>query len=171
MVSGRPGLLAQAGLTLIELMVTLTVMAFLLLLGVSLGGDWVNGSRTQQARGDLEQGWGVAKALALRNPCQTHEGQAAAVLKLEHLAGASYRLLVEAAQGSATCSYLSSRSVPTWSAQLPAGVQVLVDGAALSEGAQHSWGIDNRGLPVGATGTSLVVQRGGAQNDETIQWY
>lgn len=94
MVSGRSGLWAQAGLTLIELMVTLTVMAFLLLLGVSLGGDWVNGSRTQQARGDLEQGWGVAKALALRNPCQTHEGQAAAVLTLEHLAGAGYRLLV-----------------------------------------------------------------------------
>ena len=117
---------------------------------------------------------GRAHAVAALEAVRQHAlgvGQAAAVLTLEHLAGAGYRLLVEAAQGSATCNYLSSRTVPTWSAQLPAGVQVLVDGAALSEGAQHSWGIDNRGLPVGATGASLVVQRGGAQNDETIQWY
>lgn len=161
----------QQGLTLIELMVTLVVMAFLLLLGVSLGGDWVNGARTQQARSDLEQGWGVAKALALRNPCQTLEGQAAAVMTLQHLANDGYQLRVDAVAGASACSYLTGRTLPTWSVVLPAGVQVSIDGAALSAGTPRTWSINNRGLLVNpADNTSLVVQRGGTQNDETIRW-
>lgn len=161
----------QRGLTLIELMVTLVIMAFLLLVGISLGGDWVSGARTQKARSDLEQGWGMAKALALRNPCQTLEGQAAAVLTLEHSANNGYQVRVDAVAGAATCSYLASRTLPTWSVVLPAGVQVSIDGAALPAGTPRTWSINNRGLLVNpADNTSLVVQRGGTQNDETIRW-
>ena len=161
----------QSGLTLIEIMVTLVVLALLVLLGVSLGSDWINGARTQQARSNLVQGWGVANALALRNPCQSVEGQAAAVLTMEHLTQQGYQLRVDAGGDASSCSFAASLPTSVWSALLPAGVQVRVDGVVLPEGALRSWRINNRGLPVDATDISaLVVERGGAQNDEFVQW-
>ena len=57
------------GFTLIELMVTLAILAMLLLMAAPLAADWVHGARTLQARGTLVQGFAHAKALALRNPC------------------------------------------------------------------------------------------------------
>lgn len=185
MVSMRLGWAKQRGLTLIELMVTLVVMAFLLLLGVSLGGDWVNGARTQQARSDLEQGWGVAKALALRNPCQSvGEKVPAATLTMEHVAGKGYQLRVDAKSrdsslqedaAASDCSFIASRPVmadgkrlPVWSGWLPAGVRVSANGELVTEGDLRTLKIDNRGMSEDIP--SLLVQRGGTQNDETIHW-
>ncbi len=73
------------GFTLIELMVTLAILAMLLLMAAPLAADWVHGARTLQARGTLVQGFENAKALALRNPCGApNETQAyAAVLEAE----------------------------------------------------------------------------------------
>lgn len=179
----------QLGLTLIELMVTLVVMTFLLLLGVSLGGDWVNGARTQQARSDLEQGWGVAKALALRNPCQSiGEDVPAATLTIEHVTGKGYQLRVDAKNRNSSlqedaaasdCSFITSRPVrddgtrlPVWSASLPASVtvqvQVLKEGENQDQPVPYTWYITNRGFS--SEITSLMVQSGEAQNNEAIQW-
>ncbi|MDH1767668.1 prepilin-type N-terminal cleavage/methylation domain-containing protein [Comamonas aquatica] len=179
------GRVKQRGLTLIELMVTLVIMAFLLLVGISLGGDWVNGARTQQARSDLEQGWGVAKALALRNPCQSiGEDVPAATLTMEHVTGKGYQLRVDAKSRNSSlqedaaasdCSFIASRPVrddgtrlPVWSASLPAGIKVIYKDTFVAEGELHTWRITNRGLS--SEIASLMVQRGGTQNDETIRW-
>ena len=62
------------GFTLIELMVTLAILAMLLLMAAPLAADWVHGARTLQARGTLVQGFENAKALALRNPCAIGSG-------------------------------------------------------------------------------------------------
>ena len=161
----------ERGLTLIELMVTLAVLAFLMLLGVTLGSDWVHSARTQQARSDLEQGWGLAKALALRNPCQVVSEEASAYLQLSRAPEGGYSAEVQAWGLPANCSYVAQRGGPEWSLQLADGVQVLLNGTSMEAGTQHRWLINSRGLLVhSASNVDVVVRQGGAQNDETIQW-
>lgn len=159
------------GLTLIELMVTLAVLAFLLLLGVTLGSDWVHSAHTQQARSDLEQGWGLAKALALRNPCQVVSEEASAYLQLTRAPEGDYSAEVQAWGLPGNCSYVAQRGGAEWSAALPDGVQVLLNGAVMEPGTQHRWLINSRGLLAqSASNVEVVVRQGGTQNDETIQW-
>lgn len=159
------------GLTLIELMVTLAVLAFLLLVGISLGGDWLRSARTQQARSDLEQGWGLAKALALRNPCQVVSEEASAYLQLTRAPAGGYSAEVQAWGVPGNCRYVAQRGGPEWSAQLPEGVQVLLNGTPMEAGTQHRWLINSRGLLTqSASNVEVVVRQGGSQNDETIQW-
>ena len=159
------------GLTLVELVVTLAVLAFLLLLGISLGSDWINSARTQQARSDIEQGWGLAKALALRNPCQTLSEDAAAYLALQHDAAGGYMAAVHAWGTAENCAYVANRPDPVWSAQLPQGIEVHINGVVLAVGVQQRWLINSQGLLAsGGADTTVVVRRGGTQNDETIQW-
>ncbi|MBP7647554.1 MAG: prepilin-type N-terminal cleavage/methylation domain-containing protein [Comamonas sp.] len=160
------------GLTLVELMVTLAVLAFLLLLGLPMGSDWINSARTQQARSDIEQGWGMSKALALRNPCQTLSEDAAAYLALQHDAAGGYTAAVHAWGTADNCAYVANRPEPVWTGQLPKGIEIHINGAVLAAGAQQRWLINSRGLLAsgGADTPTVVVRRGGTQNDETIQW-
>jgi prepilin-type N-terminal cleavage/methylation domain-containing protein len=159
----------QRGLTLIELMVTLVLLALLATMSVSLGSDWINSSRTQQARSEFEKGWGLARALSLRNPCRSLQKDAAATLILSHKTSKGYELTVEVA-GAPSCTYLASRPSPEWSASLPSGIQISIGGAVLTDN-KHSWSINSRGLPLSAISNSeIVIKRGGAQNDEIMQW-
>lgn len=56
------------GFTLIEMMVTIGLVAFLLTLGVPLAREWVQSAHQRDAAGILNEALGRAKALALRNP-------------------------------------------------------------------------------------------------------
>lgn len=56
------------GFTLIELMVTIGLVAFLLTLGVPLAREWVQSAHQRDAANILNEALGRAKALALRNP-------------------------------------------------------------------------------------------------------
>ena len=165
------------GFTLIELLVTLAILAMLLLMAAPLATDWVHGARTLQARGTLVQGFAQAKALALRNPCEAPKPKLnasgtrpAATLKattddatvtLEVLAQDDSVL----APGEIVCTHLSARPNPQWSASLPGGVGLTLNGTPLTSSTPLTVELDNRGLP--ATSIPFILRRGGNQNDET----
>ena len=149
------------GFTLIELMVTLAILAMLLLMAAPLAADWVHGARTLQARGTLVQGFENAKALALRNPCEAPNatGAHAAVLQAQ-TDGATVTLNV-LAQGGSGCA-----PNPQWTARLPEGVSLTLNGTLLTTSSTPlTVELDNRGLP--AASMPFTLRRGGHQNDET----
>lgn len=57
----------QQGFSLIELMITVALIALLALMGTSLSGGWVKSADRLEAEGDLTQALGRAQAAALRN--------------------------------------------------------------------------------------------------------
>ena len=174
--------LRTRGFTLIELVVTLAIMALLLFMAVPLATDWTYSARTLQARGTLVEGFAQAKALALRNPCAAPNGTGthAATLRattdgekvtLSVLAQVSESLLAQndeslLAKGDDSCDHLSSQPNPQWSASLPEGVTLTRNGTKLVTGAPDNLNIDNRGLL--SASSEFTLSRGGTQNDETI---
>ena len=160
------------GFTLIELMVTLAILAMLLLMAAPLAADWVHGARTLQARGTLVQGFENAKALALRNPCADPNatGTPAAAALEAKIEGTTVTLNVLALpQGVSGCALLGARPNPQWTARLPDGVGLTLNGTLLTTGTPLTVNLDNRGLP--AASTPFILRRGGHQNDETGTLY
>lgn len=106
-----------AGLTLLELMITLALFAFLMLVGLPLTRAWVQSVHQRDAAGMVIEGLGRAKALALRNPqALTDQTLPAAVACL-----VSGQIRVAAAASSgATCS----QSI-TWTTTLPSDATVV----------------------------------------------
>ena len=157
------------GFTLIELMVTLAILAMLLLMAAPLAADWVHGARTLQARGTLVQGFENAKALALRNPCADPNatGTPAAAALEAKIEGTTVTLNVLALpQGVSGCALLDARPNPQWTARLPDGVGLTLNGTLLTTSSTPlTVNLDNRGLP--AASTPFILRRGGHQNDET----
>ena len=157
------------GFTLIELMVTLAILAMLLLMAAPLAADWVHGARTLQARGTLVQGFENAKALALRNPCADPNatGTPAAAALEAKIEGTTVTLNVLALpQGVSGCALLDARPNPQWTARLPDGVGLTLNGTLLTTSSTPlTVQLDNRGLP--AASTPFILRRGGHQNDET----
>lgn len=174
--------LRTRGFTLIELVVTLAIMALLLFMAVPLATDWTYSARTLQARGTLVEGFAQAKALALRNPCAAPNdtGTHAATLRattdgekvtLSVLAQVNESLLAQSdesllTQGDGSCTHLTARPNPQWSASLPEGVTLTRNGTKLVTGARDNLKIDNRGLL--SASSEFTLSRGGTQNDETI---
>ena len=154
------------GFTLIELMVTLAILAMLLLMAAPLAADWVHGARTLQARGTLVQGFENAKALALRNPGADPNatGTPAAAALEAKIEGTTVTLNV-LAQGGSGCALLGARPNPQWTARLPDGVGLTLNGTLLTTGTPLTVNLDNRGLP--AASIPFTLRRGGNQNDET----
>ena len=156
------------GFTLIELMVTLAILAMLLLMAAPLAADWVHGARTLQARGTLVQGFENAKALALRNPCADPNatGTPAAAALEAKIEGTTVTLNVLALpQGVSGCALLGARPNPQWTARLPDGVGLTLNGTLLTTSSTPlTVNLDNRGLP--AASIPFTLRRGGHQNDE-----
>ena len=156
------------GFTLIELLVTLAILAMLLLMAAPLAADWVHSARTLQARGTLVQGFENAKALALRNPCADPNatGTPAAAALEAKIEGTTVTLNVLALpQGVSGCALLDARPNPQWTARLPDGVGLTLNGTLLTTGTPLTVNLDNRGLP--AASIPFTLRRGGHQNDET----
>jgi prepilin-type N-terminal cleavage/methylation domain-containing protein len=102
------------GFTLIELAVTLGVMAFLLLVGQPFLSGWVDGVRQLRARNQVLEGIGQVRALALRNPGALAEDQPVAMLRR---AGNDLQVV------------LAGVETPVWSAALDGRVQLAPTGA------------------------------------------
>jgi type IV pilus assembly protein PilA len=107
---------STAGLTLIELMVTLALLAFLILIGLPLTRGWVQSAHQRDAAGMMIEGLGRAKALAMRNPQGfTSQSVPAAVACLV----AGQISVVTASTNGVNCNQASD-----WSAQLPSDASV-----------------------------------------------
>lgn len=65
---------SQAGFSLVELMVTVAIMALLLLAAMPFTRDWVDGNRQMQVRNQLWEGVAQARSVALRNPDRASGG-------------------------------------------------------------------------------------------------
>jgi prepilin-type N-terminal cleavage/methylation domain-containing protein len=113
-----------SGFTLIELAVTLGVMAFLLLVGLPFLSGWVDGVRQLRARNQVLEGMGQVRALALRNPGALAEGQPIATLRRV---------------GNDLQVMLVGVEMPVWSATLDDKVQLM------STSARGIAGIDANG--------------------------
>ena len=154
------------GFTLIELMVTLAILAMLLLMAAPLAADWVHGARTLQARGTLVQGFENAKALALRNPCAIGSGGTVVTFKASVQDG---RIALQSLlEGDSSCDFLEDFAQPdtTMPQQmlLPAGVSLQLGGQPVTSAAPRQVTIDSRGMATSSS--SFKLTQGGQQNDE-----
>src|SRR5690606_9078484 len=70
-----------AGFSLVELMVTLAVMAVLAAAGTPFAREWMDGNRQMQARNVMWEAVSQARSLALRNPAQASTGAVSARLQ------------------------------------------------------------------------------------------
>lgn len=113
----RLGKDSTRGLSLIELMVTLALLAFLLSVGLPLTSGWVQSAHQRDAVGMLTEALGRAKALALRNPQGlADQSQPVAVTCL----GKSTLSVVAASAKGVDCGVGRA-----WAAQLPADASIV----------------------------------------------
>ncbi|MES2532155.1 MAG: prepilin-type N-terminal cleavage/methylation domain-containing protein [Pseudomonadota bacterium] len=146
------------GFTLVELMVTLTIMALLLAAAVPLTTTWLNGTRVQDAQSRLLQGYSIGKAIALRNPTQAQVPDAAAGLKLT-----SDGTLLACAGDPAASSCAPGKAAVRWQTVLPAGITIVLGGNA----ATRTLAIDNTSLPLGTA--SFLISKGNENASGTLQ--
>ncbi len=141
----------QSGLSLIELMVTITIMMLLAMAVAPFSASWGRQAHMRQSHSLLMQGMGQLKALALRNPGASAGGAAAAVLI--SLPG---KLCVSIGQPDAL-----SCAAASWTADPPASIE-------LNGLASQCVALDSAGMPVALnvagtvcdTALSFRIQRG-----------
>lgn len=113
----------RAGFSLVELAITLAILALLLLVGASLTTTWVQRAKVGEAKSKLLQAYGSAVAVAQRNAVGIALPGVAAAVKV-----VGQNLMV--CSGKATdCT----AQVSTWKAELPSNTSVSIGGAQALE--------------------------------------
>ncbi|GGI21678.1 pilus assembly FimT family protein [Oxalicibacterium faecigallinarum] len=148
------------GLTLIEILVTLTILVALLMTAVPFTLDWGHSAKTLEAKGTLIQAYSHAKALALRNPCGASAVNNAASLEI------TINSPIDLAIKTPACTYTDTHS---WSAKLPSNVEFIQDAVTPATGSVITLVLNNRGMLTNRT--TVILRRGGSQNDEEVILY
>lgn len=163
-----PSLSPARGFTLIELMVTLAILALLLMVAAPMATDWASGTRTHQGRATLVQAYSQAKALALRNPCAIDSGGTVVTFKASVQDEDGRIALQSLLEGDSSCDFLEDFAQPdkTMPQQmlLPAGVSLQLGGHSVTSAAPRQVTIDSRGMATSSS--SFKLTQGGQQNDE-----
>lgn len=133
------------GFSLIELLVTLAIMAILMAVGVPLTSAWADSAKVNDAKGKLTQAYSMAKAIAQRNPSGISLPSAAAGLSI-----VSGTLLVCTGNPVATTCTAGGSTVK-WQATLPAQTTVSIGGGT-------TLGFDNTGVPLAGTNFSIAYR-------------
>lgn len=141
----------QQGFSLVELGVTLAVMAVLMGAAVPFTLSWVKSSRIADAKAKLMQAYDLSKALAQRNAAGAHGSAPAAGVKLD---GETLLVCSGDPATSSTCA-ASGASKVMWRATLPANTSITF-------GSSQVLGFDNTGLPL--TSLDFTINSGG-QNE------
>jgi prepilin-type N-terminal cleavage/methylation domain-containing protein len=156
-------LIRQRAFSLVELLVSLAIMSFLLLVSAPFLSDWTYSRQIKDAQSKLLSGYGMAKALALRNPEGVTSGAAARITP----AAGSQNWMLYVCTASATLTTCGNSNA-VWKADFPAGIALTLSTSASSSCATSSSvssiAIDNRGAPIGGA-LYYCMQRGGAAND------
>lgn len=112
---------AHLGFSLVELMVTVTILTLLMLLGASLSSAWIHRAKVHEAKTKVVQAYGMALALAQRNASGATGEAPAAGFKLN---GGS--LLVCAGDPEASgCT--ADNAAMRWKATLPNSTTVKIN--------------------------------------------
>ncbi len=125
----------QKGVTLIELVVTVTLMGLLFLVGSSFSKDWIDSARRRNAANLLELGITRARAVALRNPGTVADDLPASSLCLS---GSVLKVV------SGGCT---DNTTVQWQANLPQGITLKAGSASFS-----CMALDNRASLTSDTG-------------------
>ncbi|WP_171501070.1 pilus assembly FimT family protein [Acinetobacter wanghuae] len=78
MIKKRQHIMPQKGLTLIELMITISLITIVLFMGSSLTSAWIDQSQVNNATSSIQNAISQAKAIALRNKNNTTLNETAA---------------------------------------------------------------------------------------------
>lgn len=140
-VCNRPG--GSHGFSLIEMMVTMAVMAIMCVAAVPFSFTWADNANLSQAQASLQHGFSVTKALALENPTGQVLSNAAAILCFN-----SGQLTVYT---GAACSGTS-----VWQATLPSGVTVLF-GSPTPNATPACIALTNTGAPTSGSGATCTT--------------
>lgn len=136
------------GFTLVELMVTLAVLAIILSAALPLTSNWSSSAHQLETANLLKQGVSRAKAIALRNPGGVGLDKAAAALCLSDN---KISLVRQDKAGAFSCAPTDSAN-SIWSATVPSGVSVKIGGASF-----QCLAMNNRGLPANQTGCTTAT--------------
>ena len=155
----------QQAFTLVELMVTLSIMAFLLMASTPFLAGWTHSRQIKDAQSKLLSGYGLAKALALRNPDAAQSNQVAAGLKLE--TGTSLRTVYVCKGDPSSADCASSGASVLWSADFSSSVALTLGGSSVTASSETTVGLNNRGLPTTGAVLTYTLARGASANDAT----
>ncbi len=158
---------ACRGFTLVELLVTIAIVAMLLVVAGPLANDWVRSAQTHTARTQLIEGFDMAKALALRNPNSVVLPAAAAGMRVSTDGTTTTVLVCSGSAAGAGC--VAGGASVQWSTTYSGLVTTTINGVAAVVGTPVTLDIDNRAQP--ATGTGFLLARGGTQNNEAGALY
>ena len=160
------------GVTLIELMLGIAIMAVVMLSSVTLGTGWVNEARVTDARSQMRLAYSKGRAYALRN-VNARTSDAAAWICVARGVVYVYESTTANPTGPAACGDAGS----VWHADLAGGTATTVEIAeAANSTAFACLGFGNRGLPVSAsigavactTAQTVYVKRGNANEATTL---
>lgn len=126
---------ASEGVTLLELMVVLAIVAILLLLAVPLGSAWIAGAQVAETKALLQQGYANARALALRNPAASSDGAPSAALKLD----GDFLLVCKGDRSNSACARTDASGTVVWKTDVVRGTGVSVTVTSVN--------LSSRGIP------------------------
>jgi len=139
---------SENGFTLIELAVVLAITALVVLAAAPLASEWGYNAQVHDANAKLTQGFGLAKALALRNPNGVPYPSPAAALQIS-ISGANTTVAVLDCPASGGTCVTSDSGWPGWSASYPGAVATSITNVGqVSSSTSQIIYIDNRGEPV-----------------------
>ena len=152
----------QRGFTLIELLVSLSIMSMVLLASAPYLSDWTYSRQIKDANSKLLSAYGLAKAMALRNPEAAPSTAAAAGIKV--VTGASTRAVFVCKGDPASAACATGGANMLWSADFPAAISMTLGGSNVTSGSDVTLAINNRGVPTSGTVYGYTLSRGGSAN-------
>jgi type IV pilus assembly protein PilA len=132
----------KKGFTLIEILITISLLALIILVAAPFSGSWVGDARVLETEGQLTQAMGKAKAAALRNRMGAINNNPVAIICKNNT---NLVTVVEGISGTApNCSPLAGSQI--WETQIHSTVTINVNNAAMS-----CLCLDNKGAVTTAT--------------------
>ena len=168
MIQMKTAYVAQ-GFTLVELMVTVTILVLLVLAITPLTTNWVYSAQNQDARSKVVRGYGMAKALALRNRSQAPLSAVAAGIRLVVVDTKTTMLVCDGDPAATTCAANVAGTTVRWQATFADNVSLTIAGILTTATNPQTIRINREGIP--SSGTDYLLSHGGSQNDERGKLY